>query len=240
MDDENCLIMVKGVRLMKTKTILFSLLLSCAIPILCFAQEEKKEYSIERVTGEIDWSKIEAFSIDQVLWTEDFGIRAEGQICYDEENLNIHLRAVEDDIRAVYTEPLSPVYEDSCLEFFFKTVSSDNYFNFEINPNGCLAIEIGPEKSDRVSLVKQDGNEYFDIHTDRTEDGWEVFYRIPKSFIKTFFPDFSFSGEILANAYKCGNNTINKHYLAWNPIHSDSPNFHRPEDFGRMYFVNES
>ena len=192
-------------------------------------------YQIVKVKAEFDWKMIPIFSIDNILWTADFGIRAEGQICYNDKNLYVHLRAVEQNIKAVYKEPLSPVYEDSCLEFFFKTDRSENYFNFEINPNGCLSIEIGPDRSNRVSLVK--GNDYFDIHTNRTEDGWEVYYQIPKSFIKIFMPEFEFSGEILANAYKCGDRTINEHYLAWNHINSDTPDFHRPQDFGRMRFI---
>ena len=76
-------------------------------------------YTVTKVTGAADWENIPSISIDKVLWCEDTGIRATGQLCYDDENLYVHLRAKEKNIRAEYTEPLSPVYEDSCLEFFF-------------------------------------------------------------------------------------------------------------------------
>ena len=36
--------------------------------------------------------------------------------------------------------------------------------------------------------------------------------------------------------HKCGDLTNHKHYLSWNMVQSEKPDFHRPEDFGRMMF----
>ncbi|MCR5591621.1 MAG: C69 family dipeptidase [Lachnospiraceae bacterium] len=196
----------------------------------------KQTYSIKKITGDIDWTSIPELSIDKVLWTDDYGIRAKGQLCYDDENLYVHLRAIEKDIRAENTQPLSPVYEDSCLEFFFKLDGADDYFNFEINPNGVLNAGFGPAKTDRISIVRGDADDYFDIKTDRTEDGWEAYYKIPLSLIRLFYPDYEFAGEILANMYKCGNKTVHKHYLSWTDIDLAEPNFHCPQFFGTMHF----
>ena len=193
-------------------------------------------YSVTKISGDIDWNTIPVIPIDKVLWTEDYGIRAQGQLCYDDNYLYVHQSAVEKDIRAVNTEPLSPVYEDSCLEFFFMLDGSFNYFNFEINPNGCLCIQYGPEKTDRIDILRNDSAEYFDIRTGITSDGWEVFYRIPLEFIRLFNPDYRFKGSLSANMYKCGNKTMNKHYLSWTDIRLDEPNFHCPEYFGKIVF----
>ena len=193
-------------------------------------------YSVIKISGNIDWDTVPVIPIDKVLWTEDHGIRAQGQLCYDEEFLFIHQSAVERDIRAENTAPLSPVYEDSCLEFFFMLDGSDSYFNFEINPNGCLCLQYGPEKMDRINLVRDDATEYFDIRTGRTTDGWEVFYRIPLRFLRLFQADARFNGSMSANMYKCGNKTRNKHYLSWADIDLDEPNFHCPEFFGKIFF----
>ncbi len=193
-------------------------------------------YTITRVNGDIDWENIPVIPIDKVLWTEDFGIRAEGQLCYDDEDLFVHLKAKESDIRAENTEPLSPVYEDSCLEFFFMLEGSPDYFNFEINPNGCLGAQFGPAKTDRISIVRGDAADYFDIQTDRTPDGWEVWYRIPLKYIRLFYPDYTFKGKLRADMFKCGNKTVNKHYLSWTPIDLDKPNFHCPQFFGTLIF----
>ena len=193
-------------------------------------------YSITKTSGDIDWTTIPVMPIDKVLWTKDFGIRAQGQLCYDDDYLYIHQSASEQNIRAVNTEPLSPVYEDSCLEFFFMLDGSSDYFNFEINPNGCLCVQFGPEKTDRINIVRDDAAEYFDIRSGRTPDGWEVYYRIPLEFIRFFNADYRFKGNMSANMYKCGNKTKNKHYLSWTDIDLDEPNFHCPEFFGRVIF----
>ena len=113
---------------------------------------------------------------------------------------------------------------------------ADKYFNFEINPNGCLCLQFGPSKSDRINLVRQDDPDYFDIQTHTTEDGWEIYYKIPLRFIQLFYSDYRFKGILLANLYKCGDKTIHPHYLSWSMIDLDYPNFHCPEYFGRMQF----
>ena len=218
---------------MKKRIIILILCLIMVFPLEVFAMEE---YTITKVSDDIDWTSIPDLNVDKVLWTEDVGIRAKAQICYDEDNMYIHLSAIEKDIRAENTEPMSPVYEDSCMEFFFMLPDAGNYFNFEINPNGCLNVQFGPRKEDRIYIVREDATDYFDIHADLTEDGWEVFYTIPIEFIRFFYPDYMFEGDLMANVYKCGNKTVHKHYLSWNPVTSDTPNFHRPEDFGIMHF----
>ena len=40
-----------------------------------------------------------------------------------------------------------------------------------------------------------------------------------------------------ANFYKCGDKTLQPHFLSWSPIHSEKPDFHRPEDFGIINFL---
>ncbi len=197
-----------------------------------------KTYSIFKVTDTPDWTRIPELAADTVLWEPDCGVRAFGQFCYDDSNLYVHLRALEKDIRAEYTAPLSPVHEDSCLEFFFMPETGDRYFNFEINPNGCLYLGFGHNRADRFALYRSDMEDIFNIVSDRTDDGWEVSYQIPLDFIRLYYPDFEFSGTLRANVYKCGDLTAAKHYLSWNPVLSEKPDFHRPEYFGTMDFAD--
>lgn len=193
-----------------------------------------KEYTIVRVKDQINWSCVPVLETDNILWEPDCGIQAFGQFCFNDEHLYVHLRAVEEQIRAQYTAPLSPVHKDSCLEFFF--MPGDRYFNFEINPNGCLHIGFGHNRQDRTVLFRKDEAQFFEIRTNRTDDGWEVFYRIPLSFIRLFYPEHAFKGVLMANVYKCGDETAHIHYLSWNPVSSETPDFHRPQDFGKMFF----
>ena len=202
----------------------------------CAASAAEAFYRISKIRGETDWNTIPQLCADRVLWLPDAGIRAFGQLCLDDEQLYIHLRAEENAIRAEHTKPMSPVCEDSCLEFFFMMPEDECYFNFEINPNGCLRAEIGRDRTDRIMLVAPFAESLFDIHTGMTSDGWEVFYQIPLSFLRIFRPEFKFSGSIRANVYKCGDLTVKPHYLAWSPIHSEQPDFHQPAFFGVMHF----
>ena len=112
----------------------------------------------------------------------------------------------------------------------------ERYFNFEVNPNGCMHIGFGHNRADRVILARRDDMEFFCIKPERTPNGWAVSYRVPLSFLQLFYPDFSFSGLLRANSYKCGDDTAHPHYLSWNPVTSTQPDFHRPEDFGIMKF----
>ncbi len=200
-------------------------------------REEAEQYVISAVTGKPDWPRIPELRVNRVLWKPDCGIRAFGQFSHDAEYLYVHLRAEEKKIRAEYTAPLSPVYRDSCLEFFFMPAGDDRYFNIEINPNGCPLIGFGRSRADRVLLARQDMPELFGIRTARTGNGWEVYYRIPCSFLRLFLPGFSLAGTFRANVYKCGDLTEQEHYLSWNPVVSETPDFHRPCDFGRMVFA---
>jgi hypothetical protein len=38
------------------------------------------------------------------------------------------------------------------------------------------------------------------------------------------------------NFYKCGDNLKVPHFLSWNPIENEKPNFHLPQFFGKILF----
>ena len=116
-----------------------------------------RQYTIKKVTGDIDWANVPALDVDNYLWCEPLDIKMKSQICYSEEGLHVHLRAWEKDIRAELTEPMSMVCEDSCMEFFFRPMEGDlRYFNLEINPNGQMYIGFGPNMPKLVRLALQE------------------------------------------------------------------------------------
>lgn len=41
---------------------------------------------------------------------------------------------------------------------------------------------------------------------------------------------------VTANFYKCGDDMPVRHYLSWNPINLERPNFHTPQFFGKLIF----
>ena len=54
--------------------------------------------------------------------------------------------------------------------------------------------------------------------------------------MKMYFPEAQFIGEAAGNFYKCGDLTEIEHYLAWSPMTSEKPDFHRRQDFGTLVF----
>ena len=195
-----------------------------------------ERYTIEPMGGQENSGGVPGLFLNHILWEPDCGIRAGGSIRHDGGNLYVRLAAKEKEIRAEYISPPAPVHEDSCLEFFFMPEREERYLNFEINPNGCLHLAFGRNRQERINALPPDPAETFRIRTGRTEDGWEVSYRIPLDFLRSFYPGFECAGILRANVYKCGDRTPHPHYLAWNPVASPVPDFHRPECFGEMRF----
>ena len=194
-----------------------------------------REYTIIRRT---DWRNVPALQIDQWMKTDPMPVSAQAQICYDDEALYVRLSAVEENIRAELTGKLDEICEDSCLEFFFCPMPDDRrYFNIECNPNGCLFLGFGPNVDELVRLIPE--NPAIIPNAQRTCDGWETVYAIPYSFIRMFFPDFSPAPgkSIRANCYKCGDKTVQPHYLTWNPVPHQRCAFHNPDAFGIMHFA---
>ena len=195
-----------------------------------------KTYTIVKTDAAPNWNSVPGLDIDCILWEPDCGVRMTQKLCYDEKYLYVHQQAVEENIRAEYSGPLSPVHEDSCMEFFFAPGQDSRYFNFEINPNACFDIGFGPDRANHIRLCHRAEQELFCAECLRCDGGWTAEYRIPLSFIRIFFPEFSLSSgtRFRANCYKCGDKTAKAHYLSWNPIPLERPNFHCPEYFGEM------
>lgn len=201
------------------------------------ANDGVRSYVVARIDGEPDWSAVPVLDIDNQQWLDPVDISAHAQLCYGDDAFYVRMWAEEADIRAEYPadDLLADTYEDSCLEFFLSPVAGDTrYLNFELNPNCAVGAQIGTEKANRTRLVRTD--DVYAASSARTEDGWEITYKLPFDFIRQFYPDFTAeSGDVLrGNFYKCGNLTASKHYLSWNPIDSDTPNFHVPECFGEL------
>jgi len=40
-----------------------------------------------------------------------------------------------------------------------------------------------------------------------------------------------------ANFYKCGDKLTVPHYVTWNPVGTENPDYHQPEHFGLLKFI---
>lgn len=196
----------------------------------------EQTYVVKRV-AEVNWEQIPAVELVHTGWLEPCAIAAKAQACHDGENLWIRMEAKEAPIRATLTGKLDAICTDSCLEFFFAPDPElPHYFNFEFNPLAALYLGFGAERATRVRQIVRDVNVSFVPKPFFTEDGWGIEYQIPKSFLRIYDPNFEFSGKKYGNFYKCGDLTEIPHYLAWAPLSSETPDYHRRQDFGVLMF----
>lgn len=190
--------------------------------------------------GSPDFGRARALPLHPCSWTPDTDIRAQARILWGPDALHLKLSATERHIRALYVGRPHPVSEDSCLEFFFCPLPGDpRYFNFEFNPNAALYLGIGTGRHDLVRLLVQDEEALFRPRPFTFEGGWGITYRIPFSFVQSFFPGFSPApgASLRCNFYKTGDKTPRPHYLSWSPVFGPVPDFHRPRDFGTLTFA---
>ncbi len=193
-------------------------------------------YTVKKVTVPC-WEQIEAVELVHQPWLTPCEISARAQLCHDGENLYVRMEAKEENIRATLTEPLDQVCNDSCLEFFFAPETDDaRYFNFEWNKLCNAYVGFGAERKTRVRQILKSPQEMFAPVSSGMEGGWAIEYKVPLSFIRMYMPDAAFAGRAACNFYKCGDLTETPHYLAWAPLSSEKPDYHRRWDFGTLIF----
>ena len=198
-----------------------------------------RNYTVPYCGGEPDWASIPAAQIDQPQWMPNPGIEAWAQVCRSQEALLVRLYAREVEPLARFTGETDMICLDSCLEFFFCPLAGDTrYFNFEFNPNGALYLGFGHDRYDSVRQLVQRAGELFCIERLTKEGAWGIGFQIPFAFIRIYAPEFSLSPglRLRGNFYKCGEETRAPHYLSWNRIESETPEFHQPCDFGWLVF----
>lgn len=199
-----------------------------------------KNYTITHVNGKPDWDQIPVLSMNQKYLQTADEVAATAQICYDDAGILVHLRAYVNKIRAVEHGALGMPCEDSCLEFFFQPVPGDDrYINLEFNFNGCYYLGIGTGVDDIMRILPYANAENLFRHEiSKTNDGWEIFYKIPYDFIRRLFPNFTvYPGEtIRANCYACSDLSVPHYYLSWSEVVRDPFTFHRSSCFGSMTF----
>ena len=183
--------------------------------------------------------------VDMLNWPVQFPYKpvCRFKIARSAQSLFIYFNVNEKNVRALYSTDQEPVWEDSCVEFFCKLHEQEHYYNFEFNCIGtCLATsrkgrkqDVRPIPEQKMKSIKRFaslGNQPFDEKTGHFE--WELTVEIPFEVLE--IPHGSLPESLRANFYKCGDGTSVPHYLSWNHIATEKPDFHRPKFFGEIRF----
>lgn len=188
---------------------------------------------------------VEYHSIGCVNWKE-YAYKPEVTfgISYNDQGVLLHFKVREESVRAKYGEDNGAVWTDSCVEFFSIPAQDGVYYNIECNCIGTVLVGAGPVRNGRehashevTKLIKRWsslGTTPFDERIGETE--WEVALVIPYAvFFKHQLTSLA-GNTIKANFYKCGDELQTPHFLSWNPIGIEKPDFHRPDFFGDLIF----
>jgi hypothetical protein len=196
-----------------------------------------RTYTITRVDGLPDWNTIEKAPMDIKPWKEfPLSMEVFAQVCHNGGALHVRLAADEKEPLARFSGTTDMVCLDSCLEFFFSPLADGRYFNFEFNPNGALFLGFGTGRNLSARQLVTNYRDFFSVKPFSGGGFWGVEFAVPLVFIALYCPGFTLEkGRTLtANFYKCGDETKTPHYLVWNPVNTEKPDYHRPEFFGRL------
>lgn len=163
------------------------------------------------------------------------------RIAHDGQNIYINWQVNEKEIKAVCEKDGGNVWEDSCVEFFvsFKEVV---YYNIECNCIGKILVCTGTEKNNRIPVASKETDSIKRwssmgyVPVEAKSGKWELSLILPKGLFHLDHIETFDSLTAKGNFYKCGDNLETPHFLSWNPIESEVPNFHLPEYFGNLKF----
>jgi len=176
------------------------------------------------------------FRVNCVNWKEyPYCPEVNVEMIVKKDELHFRFNVKEKCIRAEVNKINGPVHTDSCVEFFISPFSDGNYYNFEFNCIGIAHVEYGPNRENRINLPEEIvkkiktsstlGNKI--IHLKEGDFSWSLDIIIPaECFINDDIKSFKDINS-RANFYKCGDNTVEPHYLSWKPVETISPDFHR-------------
>ena len=137
------------------------------------------------------------------------------------------------------------VWTDSCVEFFLSP-DGRKYYNFETTCIGRMLLaartsrhDADPAGPEVLAQVKRCTTLPFGEPFEEREgdNRWSLTLAIPpQALFRHEITDWS-GLRARMNLYKCGDRLSHPHFLSWQPIRTEKPDFHRPEFFGEVTFA---
>ncbi len=198
------------------------------------------------------WQDISPVDIDNYMGDKPEHMpKTQAKLAYDNEYIYATFR-VENDIyiKSSYTNHQDPVWQDSCVEFFFtpNTDTTTGYYGLEINCGGIMLFYRKSNGATDIDAISQDECKQVDVYHSLPAGikdeileptTWIIEYRIPLSLIKRHkqYQKPAPGVKWKINLFKCADETSHPHWLTWSVIDLPKPMFHAPEFFGTIEFV---
>ena len=185
-------------------------------------------------------------SVDTINWI-DYSYRPDVTLAmaYNDNEIFLKYYVIENYFKAEKTETNQMVCEDSCVEFFVSPADDGIYYNLEFNGIGTCLMGIGtgrensvkadPAIVSKIRRVTSIGQTPVREKVGKSE--WTITIAIP--FAVFFHHNIKeLKGKTFrANFYKCGDKLTVPHYVTWNKVGTEKPDYHQPEYFGVIKFV---
>lgn len=212
---------------------------------VCELKFKEKYPDLDEISEKLDDLNIKV-PVEEVNWKDyDYKPDVAFTIGYTENEILLKYSVTEDSFRAQKTESNQNVYEDSCVEFFVSPADDGIYYNLEFNGIGTCLMGSGTarENSSRVDpaiisrIRRKTSVGKNAVKEINGEFSWTITMAIPLNVF--FHHDIKeLKGKVFrANFYKCGDELSVPHYVTWNPVRTEAPDFHRPEFFGLLKFI---
>ncbi|MHB9027745.1 MAG: carbohydrate-binding family 9-like protein [Candidatus Latescibacterota bacterium] len=202
---------------------------------------------MDGVLDEPAWQKAQPVGPFKFQWYESGEQeQTEAKMVWDDERIYFAFKCDDKYIAAKYFTPNSPVSRDDCCEAFISPVPEGSerldYINIEIN---CLGTWLtgyhAKSRNDErrgwtpAGLVIGRYIKGTVNKDDDTDEGWVLEFSVPWSFFKEFGAKFPpKNGQaIYVGLHRCGGDT-NAQYSQWAPSQTPKPNYHQPQDFGKV------
>ena len=208
--------------------------------------ELRSDYpSLKEISDSLDHQE-KRIRIDTINW-RDYNYKPEVglSITYSGHEIFLKYYVNESYFKAEKTESNQMVCEDSCVEFFVSPEDDGIYYNLEFNGIGtCLlgsgteranSVRANPEIISKIRRVSSEGKKPFKEKVG--ENIWTITIAVP---FEVFFHHKirDLKGKTFkANFYKCGDMLSVPHYVTWNPVGTEKPDYHQPEYFGALKFI---
>lgn len=187
-----------------------------------------------------------ALDLSHNNWEEEFPYSpiAKVWLWHNEESLFLNFEVEEKFVAANAKNDNDKVSKDSCVELFI-AFDNSGYYNLEANCAGKILLSHRKARKVDVNYAPQQilakinripslGKNTFECK--RLDEKWCLRLEIPAEvFFKHDFKNLS-GVKAKCNLYKCGDELPEPHYLSWQPIMTDKPDFHRPEFFSPICF----
>ncbi len=170
------------------------------------------------------------------------------KLLWDDQNLYVFFIVEDAHIWAEQTERDSAVFKDDCVEVFVAPNPDQplSYFNIEMNVREAFLDQFHPQGPGEASTPEWNG-EGITIATSivgtlnddsDTDKYWILEAGIPLSNFANIAKNIPPKpGDIWhLNLNRLGGQT-NRQYSQWSPSKTPKPQFHAPEDFGRVTFL---